>query len=294
MRTHFSILCLCVFALPIRASAQADEFPETDAGIKAQFLQVELAYKNKDESRGKDLLKQFCLPQPKEWLTQNLGSQATPELINRYDKRCETFVNYFDQTLHEMVRWRYFTLRAAMDDVSPPWSPTNDDHLKAAPNTAKPVFATFAYRLIVYDEKGGGVFSSEECFAHFGGMFRFIGMGEFPFWAWEEGAEPDLDPHGAFLKLPRTILIASHKVEPVYPESARQKGIRGCATAHFVIGADGKMIEAKAVSGSQLLTEALINAVKQWEFVPMSENGKYVQSEMTVIRAFGVDSCPRQ
>jgi TonB family protein len=293
MKLYLLLFCACVFALPIRASAQTDEFPETDAGIKAQFLQVELAYKDNNESHGKALLEQFCLPQPKEWLTQNLGSQATPELVNRYDKRCEAFVNYFDQTLREMVRWKYFTLRASMDDVSPPWTPTNDDHLRAAPNTSKPVFATFAYRLFVQSEKSP-IFGSEECFVHFDGMFRFIGIREFPFWAWEEGAEPELDPRGAFLQLPRTILITSHFVKPMYPESARQKGIRGCATIHVLIGADGKVVEVKAVSGDPLLTNAMMEAVKESEYVPMSVNGKYTESQLTMKWTFGVDTCPHE
>jgi TonB family protein len=190
-----------------------------------------------------------------------------------------------------MVRWKKFYVKAVIEWEPPPWPARTQGTLRAIPNAPKPTAPTFAFRVIVEKESGGGIFSYEECFVYQAGAYRLIGIGTFPFWVWEAGAEPNLDSHGAFLASPRTFPLSIHTTKATYPEEAQRKGIRGCAIVDVLIGADGKVAEMTPFSGDPLLTKALMEAIRDWEFIPASEDGKYVQSRMRMMNEFGVPSC---
>jgi TonB family protein len=59
-----------------------------------------------------------------------------------------------------------------------------------------------------------------------------------------------------------------HRVEPQYPEAARQRRIQGAVVLDVRIGRDGAVQDVKVVSGQPVLADAAIAAVKQWRFKP--------------------------
>ncbi len=65
------------------------------------------------------------------------------------------------------------------------------------------------------------------------------------------------------------------KVNPVYPEIARQVGIEGVVEIEAVISGNGRVIDAKIIRGldSSGLNKAALEAVLQWEFTPALLNG---------------------
>jgi len=69
-----------------------------------------------------------------------------------------------------------------------------------------------------------------------------------------------------------------HRVEPQYPEEARQQQIQGPVVLDVRIAPDGSVQEVGVVSGPPLLADAAINAVKQWRFRPHTSHG--VPAEM--------------
>jgi TonB family protein len=75
-------------------------------------------------------------------------------------------------------------------------------------------------------------------------------------------------------------------VEPEYPEEARQKGIEGAVVVDVDIDRDGKVLEVKTVSGSPVLAEAVMDAVKLWVFKPHSVGGHPVQMETRITLNF--------
>lgn len=66
------------------------------------------------------------------------------------------------------------------------------------------------------------------------------------------------------------------KVSPVYPEMARKLNQAGTVEVILTVDASGKVTEARAVSGSQLLRGAAEQAVRQWQFKPAMVNGQAV------------------
>jgi protein TonB len=73
-----------------------------------------------------------------------------------------------------------------------------------------------------------------------------------------------------------------HKVDPVYPEDAKAKGISGAVVMHAIIDQQGKIDKLSAISGTGVLRDAALTAVRQWTYKPYMLNGKPQSVETTV------------
>jgi TonB family protein len=77
-----------------------------------------------------------------------------------------------------------------------------------------------------------------------------------------------------------------HRVEPEYPEQARQQGIQGAVVLDVRIASDGRVQQVNVVGGPQLLADAAVAAVKQWQFEPHVANGQPVEMQTRVTLNF--------
>jgi TonB family protein len=68
-----------------------------------------------------------------------------------------------------------------------------------------------------------------------------------------------------------------NKVQPVYPEAARQARIEGVVRLHAIIGKDGAIMQLELVSGHPLLVQAALDAVRQWVYEPTLLEGRPVE-----------------
>jgi TonB family protein len=68
--------------------------------------------------------------------------------------------------------------------------------------------------------------------------------------------------------------VVLHRVEPDYPEKARQMQLQGPVVLDVRINQDGGVQEMNLVSGQPLLAQAAKDAVKQWRFKPRTVNGR--------------------
>ena len=74
-----------------------------------------------------------------------------------------------------------------------------------------------------------------------------------------------------------------NKLDPVYPEKARQAREEGTVMLDLIVQKDGSPRDIHTVSSpSDLLSQAAIDAVKQWKFVPPTYQGNTVDAEMKV------------
>jgi periplasmic protein TonB len=81
-----------------------------------------------------------------------------------------------------------------------------------------------------------------------------------------------------------------HKVEPVYPKIALAARVMGVVLVKAVIGKDGIIKELEIVNGSPLLTQAAIEALKQWRYRPYLLNGEPVEVETNITVTFQISS----
>jgi TonB family protein len=75
-------------------------------------------------------------------------------------------------------------------------------------------------------------------------------------------------------------------VNPVYPAIAQEEGVQGVVIIEALIGASGKVTNARVLRSVPLLDQAALDAVMLWEFTPTRLNGEAVPVIMTVTVQF--------
>jgi TonB family protein len=83
------------------------------------------------------------------------------------------------------------------------------------------------------------------------------------------------------------------RVNPVYPQEAKEKGIQGAVVLHAIIGTDGTVQELTVISGPPELQASAIEAVKQWVYKPYLLNGDPKEVETTITVNFALDNTPQ-
>ena len=117
-------------------------------------------------------------------------------------------------------------------------------------------------------------------------MAQILIFGGLGWWNWDRGwheLEAQLPPAQTLLQQSATYVPAQemesrlvHKIEPIYPEAARQAKVQGVVVLDAVIGTDGTVVDLRAVSGPEELAAAAVDAVKWWRFRPWVLNGQAV------------------
>jgi len=123
--------------------------------------------------------------------------------------------------------------------------------------------------------------------------------GGLAWWRWHQGwkeLESRLPGTQRALKQARTQVtgdamqqLLTYKVEPVYPEAARQANVQGVVVLEAVIGRDGTVVDLRALGGPAVLQPAAMDAVRWWRFQPYRVNGKAVEVETTLAIEFHGD-----
>jgi len=67
------------------------------------------------------------------------------------------------------------------------------------------------------------------------------------------------------------------KVQPEYPQEAREANIQGEVVLRITISREGDVSKAELVSGDAMLAAAAIDAVEQWKYKPFLLNGDPVE-----------------
>jgi protein TonB len=78
------------------------------------------------------------------------------------------------------------------------------------------------------------------------------------------------------------------KVEPVYPQLARNARIQGQVVLTAIVSKDGTIQDLRVISGHPMLVQAALDAVRQWRYKPFLLNGEPVEVETTVTVIFNL------
>jgi protein TonB len=99
--------------------------------------------------------------------------------------------------------------------------------------------------------------------------------------------QPPIAPENQTVELAPAALQDNllYRLEPEYPEEAREKHIESVVVLKIHISRDGTVKDEKMLSGNPLLGQAAIDAVRQWRFKPQRIDGHLVEAE-TVITLF--------
>ena len=82
--------------------------------------------------------------------------------------------------------------------------------------------------------------------------------------------------------------IVVRRVMPVYPSLAKAAGIEGTVVLQAAISKSGTIENLRVISGSAMLQQAAMAAVKGWRYKPFLLNGEPVEVETTVNVVFSL------
>jgi TonB family protein len=198
------------------------------------------------------------------------GTQFLAKAVVRYESQllCGLEFQSLSQSQRETIRyWGLRTADAARIEPPLPESPTS------SPGTIKRKLA--ASRRVLW-----------VVLAAFG---LVCGLG---WWQWYstwnelEAAVPtrQLTAETDVPKVPASQMeqLVTHRVDPVYPDAARQSKLQGVVLIDMLVGPDGTVVDLHPVSGPAVLTSAAADAVRWWRFQPYRVNGRAVAVETTM------------
>jgi len=80
----------------------------------------------------------------------------------------------------------------------------------------------------------------------------------------------------------KTFAQVLQRVEPEYPEAARQQHIQGQIVFEAYVGKDGAVQQLMVISGNSMLATAASAAVRQWRFKPLVQNGRVGEFQIPI------------
>jgi len=264
-----------------QANAQtASTFSESDDGFRAQLNAVVQAHRSGDAAAGERLLQQFRLPDSEAWFAQNFDAGEAAKLAERYDRLFSKYAGSLEKTIQDVCKTEGSGLVVRHKDE--PREPTRIRQvykLSAVRPLRELSLARFGFAIQL---KGKDVGSWEETFVYEKGAFRFIGVGAWPFWNWEEGAGPGVFEKGHFIQP----LALIHQVSPEYPLAAKVQHIEGVVVLRAIVDREGKVKKVDVVQGHPLLVDAAMEAVLQSRYKPATLGGNPIEAETTISLVF--------
>ena len=76
------------------------------------------------------------------------------------------------------------------------------------------------------------------------------------------------------------------RIEPIYPEAARQARLQELVILQATIDEQGNVSDVRLIRGHPLLAEAAVTAVRQWKYRPLISYGDPTQVIATVVVQF--------
>jgi protein TonB len=76
--------------------------------------------------------------------------------------------------------------------------------------------------------------------------------------------------------------------QPAYPLLAQHMNVQGSVVLQAVIGTDGVIQDLRVVSGPAILTTAARQAVREWRFKPILQNGQPAESKAKITVNFSI------
>ena len=78
------------------------------------------------------------------------------------------------------------------------------------------------------------------------------------------------------------------KIDPVYPQMARQARVGGTVRLQATVGKDGRVKKVEVLSGPPLLRQAAADAVQKWVYTPSTLNGTPIEANTQVDIGFNL------
>lgn len=89
---------------------------------------------------------------------------------------------------------------------------------------------------------------------------------------------------------PDTAQMVERPVRPNYPLLAKQMKVQGSVVLQALIGQEGSIQDLRVLSGPAILSNAAMDAVRQWRFHPYYQSGQAVETEARITVNFTIST----
>jgi len=212
-----------------------------------------------------------------EFRLPDTGGRLRLKAVVRYQALLHCGLEFLNLTAEQQTLIEHWTRRKSA--TNPIAAPPAASPQPAAP----PVIATTVPFVEAPVQKSHGAISRRTLWIALTGVLLIGGLG---WWQWRRAwselesqiprSQPLAQPPAP---VPAEVMegLVTHKVEPIYPEAARQANLQGVVVLDVVVGADGTVVNVHPISGPDELAPAAVDAVKWWRFQPYLVNGQAVQ-----------------
>ena len=265
-----TIALMCAVLLLGAPQAASQKVENSPAGLQAQLEEILKAAKDNDLNRLQSLVSDLEIPSDASWFASTFGDDAGAKLA-------ATYKDSWDACQHHLVSaFQGLPIEKALRfEIQNASRNPRDFTIQAVLAGAQAPLAL--YTVSVKTKHG---------VASLAGLYTFV-QGEFRVLNWRTLYElPNVTP--SRIRLGGDIAADSleHKVPPVYPDQAKQDGIRGTVVLHAIIDREGYVQQVDYVSGPKELAPNAIAAVKEWRYKPTLLNGDPVEVDTTISVVF--------
>jgi len=269
-------------AAPLRMN-----LPDNPGGLEHLAKEIIKAEKDGDMARATALAQSMILPNPAAWYLQTFGPEIANDEGAKYAASQKNLAN-------EIVRFFFGAIQNHFTDVGAArYGESCDD------NAGESAFGTLQLRLEpvpLYELrlKSGNQFLRLFAISYADGGFRYVLAprvpDHFPFVERKdtnvatEVTSRELPDNAKRLRVGGTVQAARivRRVQPEYPEVARNERLQGTVRLHAMIGKDGSISQLVVLHGYCSLAKSSIRAVSQWRYTPTLLLGQPVDVDTTI------------
>jgi TonB family protein len=280
------MLVLCGAATSVARSQQQGNDRDASMSVEMYVSRILDAIKTKDSRLAEQLMGSLVMKNDDAWFTRVLTPEIADAVKDAYGKAMKDFVKSTRELYAADIQRGPIHIRVHR----------NEDASFAPPLDHEPLYevALFGerptFQIALPPDGGKGRVVAGDLQGYFLDTvdgFRFIPSNVLQVVQQEQQKNKyevlDRDSEGR----PTRIRISSaalagmiiERVPPEYPRSARQKKIQGEVQLSVVIGTNGRVKEATALSGPAELYEAAVETMKKWRFKPFQLNGRPIEVE---------------
>lgn len=270
------------------------DYPDSVRGLEHLAKDIMNAQKEGNQSHALEITQSMVLPDPAGWYLQTFGPNIANDEGAKYGADSKNIPA-------EILKFFFGAIQNHFTDVTAArFGDSCDD------NAGENVFGTLQLRLQpvpLYELrlKNGNQFLRLFTLVYVDGAFRLALAprvpDHFPFGgrpnpAAKVQAVPDPGDHDTKpLHVGGNVQAAKiiQRVQPKYPEIARNEHLQGTVRLHAIIDKDGSISNLVVVKGYCSLAKASIEAVKNWRYSPTLFNGEPAQVDTTIDVIFSLN-----
>ncbi|HEV1995406.1 MAG TPA: energy transducer TonB [Candidatus Acidoferrum sp.] len=260
------------------ATAPTAAYSESSSGLEKLMKDILRATKDGDTVKSRALLSSLALPDPEAWFRGVFGSDAPP-MLREHPQSPPVMERALIQLFSKLLKEKFTDVRVQKHEK------TCDD------NSGEQIYPVLVMRqspVPLYEVRfqSGTNFYRLWAVAYADGGFRFAGHLHVP----ESFFPPEIAGGQSVKSIIKRISVAGNvakaklvrQVTPRYPEAAKQEHLQGTVRLHAIIQKDGSIRQLRVLTGYCSLSEASIEAVRQWRYRPTLLNGEPVEVDTII------------